>query len=146
MNLPPRISWCLFLYIKLSLVTTLVCCSTTVAQDSPVSEKWQRDSWNGIVGPNVSNLTESPFFYQAPSSTGLVDSSYSLLGDNYGARTRGYITPTTTGIYTFWVAGAQETQWFVSPNTSKWDARSTVSLPGSKSETPAVTAAPSIPA
>ena len=134
------------MYIKLSLVTTLVCCSTTVAQDSPVSEKWQRDSWNGIVGPNVSNLTESPFFYQAPSSTGLVDSSYSLLGDNYGARTRGYITPTTTGIYTFWVAGAQETQWFVSPNTSKWDARSTVSLPGSKSETPAVTAAPSIPA
>lgn len=110
----------------------MVCCSTTVAQDSPVSEKWQRETWNGIVGSNVNNLTESPFFYQAPGSRVLVDSSYSLLGDNLGARTRGYITPTTTGIYTFWVAGAQETQWFFSPNTSKWDARK---LSGSLSAT-----------
>ena len=108
---------------NLSLVTILVCCSAAVAQNAPVSGKWQREFWNGIAGSNVSNLTESPFFYQGSSSTGLVDSSYSLLGDNYGARTRGYITPTTTGIYTFWVAGAHETQWFVSPNTSKWDAR-----------------------
>ncbi len=123
MNLPPRTSRRLALCFYLSLVVTLAYCSVAFAQNAPVSGKWQRQSWNGIAGSNVANLTESPFFYQAPSSTALVDSSYSLLGDNYGARTRGYITPTTTGIYTFWVAGNHETQWFVSSNTSKWDAR-----------------------
>ncbi|MES2982793.1 MAG: discoidin domain-containing protein [Verrucomicrobiota bacterium] len=123
MNLPPRTSRCLFLWSNLSVVAALACCSVALAQNTSVSGKWQRQSWNGITGSNVAHLTESPFFYQAPSSTLLVDSSYSLSGDHYGARTRGYITPTTTGVYTFWVAGNHEAQWFVSPNASKWDAR-----------------------
>ncbi len=123
MNLPPRTSWCLSLCFNLSLVATLAYCSAAVAQNAPVSGKWQRQSWNGIAGSNVVNLTQSPSFYQIPSSTALVDSSYSSQDNNYGARTRGYITPSTTGVYTFWVAGNYEAQWFVSPNTSKWDAR-----------------------
>lgn len=123
MNLPCSTPACLSFRFNLSLFAILACCSAAVAQNAPVSGKWQQQSWDGIAGSKVADLTESPLFYQAPSSTGLVDSSYSLSGANSASRTRGYITPTTTGIYTFWVAGNHEAQWFVSPNDSKWDAR-----------------------
>ncbi len=97
--------------------------STAAAQTAPTAGKWQRQMWNGLGGRYVSDLTDSPRIYQAPNSTALTDSSYSLVGTYFGVRSRGYITPTTTGYYTFWVAGDDEVQWFMSPNTSSWDAR-----------------------
>ncbi len=78
--------------------------------------------WNGIGGTSVANLTDSPDFYQTPDSTALVGSAFTSFGDNYGARTRGYITPAVSGLYTFWVSGDDETQLFFSSSASKWAA------------------------
>jgi F5/8 type C domain/PA14 domain len=97
--------------------------SAASAQTTPTTGKWQRQLWNGVGGRYVSDLTDSSRFYQAPNSTVLTDSSYSLTGTYFGARSRGYITPTTSGFYTFWVAGDDEVQWLMSSNASNWDAR-----------------------
>jgi PA14 domain len=79
--------------------------------------------WSDISGASLTDLTDSLRFTQSPNTTTVVNSSYSSMGDHYGARTRGYITPVTTGLYTFWVAGDDQTQWSMSPNASKWDAK-----------------------
>ena len=104
-----------------SLAATLS--SLAYSQSPSTAGKWQRQVWNGIAGGSVSALTSSPAFYQAPSSSVLTNSYYTSLGDNYGARTRGYITPTVSGIYTFWISGDDETQLFLSPTSSKWASR-----------------------
>ena len=105
------------------LASLFAFCPAAFSQTAPVHGKWQRQIWNGIGGTCVSDLTSSPRFNQAPNSQTLTDYSYTQLGKNYyGARSRGYITPTATGLYTFWVAGDDEAQWFVSSTTSRSDA------------------------
>ena len=93
-----------------------------ICQTLPTAGKWQRQQWSGITGGRVSALTSSPAFYLAPGSTTLSDSAYSYLGDNYGARTRGYITPAVTGLYTFWVCGDDEAQLYLAADGMKWSA------------------------
>jgi PA14 domain len=107
----------------LILATILACGTAATAQNVAVSGKWQQQIWSSLSGAGLTDLTDSPCFNQPPNTTTLVASSYVSRGDNYGARTRGYITPVTTGLYTFWVAGDDQTQWSMSPNASKWDAK-----------------------
>nr|WP_309118661.1 fibronectin type III domain-containing protein [Paenibacillus sp.] len=73
-----------------------------------------REYWTGIGGSGVSSIPLG----SAPTGT---DTLTSLQGptnwnDNYGTRIRGYITPATSGSYTFYISGDDESQFWLSAN------------------------------
>lgn len=73
-----------------------------------------RDVWNNITGTAVSAIPVAT----APSTTGTITSleGPTNIADNYGARIRGYITAPTTGSYTFWIAGDDDCELYLSTN------------------------------
>ena len=62
-----------------------------------------REVWTNIPGVLVSSIPVDTLF----NSTGTLSSfdEPQNWADNYGTRLRGYITPTTSGTYYFWIAG-----------------------------------------
>ncbi len=79
-----------------------------------------REYWTGISGTAISNLTSSTNYPNSPSGS---EQLTSLEGptnwaDNYGTRIRGYIHPTTSGSYTFWVAGDDNTDFYLSSDAN----------------------------
>ena len=71
-----------------------------------------REVWTGISGTSLSNIPLG----MAPSIT---DTLPSLEGptnwaDNYGTRVRGYLTAPATGNYTFWIAGDDNCELWIS--------------------------------
>jgi hypothetical protein len=115
-------------FCTITVLTSLLAAPVAIAQGGNVAGKWQQQRFSGLPGSSLAHLTESPAFYSTPTTTSLVNSSYTSLGDNYGARTRGYITPATTGLYTFWVSGDDAVSFSLSAGLSKWDARNIASL------------------
>jgi hypothetical protein len=61
---------------------------------------------------NTNNLQNGATFSQ---NLTLFEAPTNIL-DNYGVRIRGYICPPTTGNYTFWVAGDDNSELWISPN------------------------------
>lgn len=115
-------------FCTITVLTSLLAAPIAFAQGGTVAGKWQQQRFSALPGSSLDHLTESPAFYALPTTTALVNSSYTSLGDNYGARTRGYITPATTGLYTFWVSGDDAVSFSLSAGLSKWDARNIASL------------------
>ncbi|HLP38142.1 T9SS type A sorting domain-containing protein [Lacibacter sp.] len=75
-----------------------------------------REYWTGINGSTISSLTTNVIYPNNP--TGSVQLT-SLEGptnwaNNYGTRIRGYVHPATSGSYTFWVAGNDNTELYLS--------------------------------
>jgi uncharacterized delta-60 repeat protein len=66
-----------------------------------------REYWTGIVGRSVATLIRSPAYPLFPSGTSLEPEFSAPVdwADSYGTRMRGYVYPPLTGDYTFWVAG-----------------------------------------
>jgi Putative Ig domain/PA14 domain len=64
------------------------------------------ERWNGLSGATVSSLTGNANYPNSPASRYyLTNFEFTTLNaDGYGTRVRGYITPPTTGSYTFWIA------------------------------------------
>ncbi|NBC68376.1 hypothetical protein GT003_05125 [Paenibacillus sacheonensis] len=90
--------------------------SVTTSAASGGSGSVTREYWTGVSGTSVSTIPTGT----TPSGT---DTLTSLEGptnwaDNYGDRIRGYITPTTSGSYTFYIAGDDESQFYLSTNNS----------------------------
>jgi F5/8 type C domain/PA14 domain len=112
----------------IAMFASLISSPMAFAQGGNVAGKWQQQRFTGLTGSSLASLTESSAFYSAPTTASLVNSSYSALGDNYGARTRGYITPVTSGLYTFWVSGDDAAALSLSADLSKWNAQSIGSL------------------
>jgi hypothetical protein len=79
-----------------------------------------RSVWNNLSGEAVSNLTSSSNYPNSPSSTGTINSFDSPIntGDQYGTRIYGYIRPTTSGNYTFWIAGDDQNQLYLSTTSN----------------------------
>jgi hypothetical protein len=73
-----------------------------------------REVWTGISGATVAaipvgaapNLTDALPSFEAPIDW----------ADNYGTRLRGYITPTVSGLYTFWIASDDHSELYLSPD------------------------------
>jgi hypothetical protein len=63
--------------------------------------------WTGITGTALSALTSNPAYPRTPTTVSTLPAfeAPQNAGDNYGQRLRAYITPPTTGDYTFWIAG-----------------------------------------
>ncbi len=76
----------------------------------------RRELWTNISGTSISgiplsqspSLTSQPTLFEAPSNR----------GDNYGTRMRGYVHPPVTGYYTFWIAGDDNTELWLSASNS----------------------------
>jgi|GEM_PF-3494458 len=76
--------------------------------------------WNNIGGSNITDLTSNASYPNSPSETGVLTSfdGPDNYGDNYGTRVFGYITPTTTGNYSFNLTGDDYCQLYLSTNAS----------------------------
>ncbi|UOQ77186.1 PA14 domain-containing protein [Hymenobacter sp. 5516J-16] len=71
-----------------------------------------REQWNNVGGSAVADIPVQT----APASTSQLTQFESSrnLGDNYGARIRGYLCPPQTGAYTFWLAGDDNCELWLS--------------------------------
>ncbi len=79
-----------------------------------------RETWTGVAGSAVESLTSHPAYPDSPSER---DCLANLEGptnwtDSYGTRIRGYLHPPAAGTYTFYIAGDNESQlWLSSDGT-----------------------------
>lgn len=95
-----------------------------------------QELWLNVPGYRVAELTSSPRFLQQPDFRSLAPSAqtFSQPYNSFGSRLRGYLTAPTTGSYTFWVLGDDETELWLSSSDSKFDrqllARPTLNTSG----------------
>jgi PKD repeat protein len=70
------------------------------------------EKYDAIGGYSVSNLTNSANYPENPSSDAQLTSFETAtdVGDNYGVKVSGYICASTSGYYTFWIAGDDHVQ------------------------------------
>ena len=91
--------------------------------DAPVAGIILAEKWTSLSGGKIANLTDSVRFPLQPSERLLLDTVEipQNHGDNYGFRIRGYLLPPLTGDYLFWIAGDDETSFWLSPTESPFD-------------------------
>ena len=75
-----------------------------------------RELWTGIFGNAVSAIPVATTPASTSSITSLEGPANS--GDNYGARIRAFVTPATTGSYTFYIAGDDNAELWLSTDDS----------------------------
>ncbi len=69
-----------------------------------------RESWSGVYA----NLASIPTGTAPTGTSNLTSLAGTNLGDDYGARIRGYITAPTTGNYYFWIAASNLAELWIS--------------------------------
>ncbi|MBA2250979.1 MAG: T9SS type A sorting domain-containing protein, partial [Chitinophagaceae bacterium] len=87
-----------------------------------------REEWDNVSGEQVSAIpvnttptsTSQLTLFEAPSN----------IGDNYGARIRGYLCPPQTGNYTFWIAGDNGAELWLSTDDNPANKVLIASAPG----------------
>jgi hypothetical protein len=86
-----------------------------------------REFWKGISGHILSNLTGHPNFPNSPSGTSQVTNLEVPVdfGDDYGTRLRGYVHPPQTGLYTFWITGDDQYEFWLSTDDTPANKRKT---------------------
>jgi hypothetical protein len=79
-----------------------------------------REVWTGVSGSTVSNLTSNANYPNNPTGRELSKSFEGPTGwsDTYGTRIRGYLHPTTSGSYTFWIASDDNSELWLSTTSS----------------------------
>ena len=90
------------------------------------------ERWTGISGAGVSNLTSNAAFPDSPSFTTHYTSLEGPinLAENYGTRFRGYLYPPATGSYTFWIAGDDNCELWLSTDGTPANAALIAHVPG----------------
>ncbi len=75
-----------------------------------------RDIWNNVNGSSVKSIPLT----KAPSATSTLTrfEAPTNIANNYGQRIRGYITAPTTGSYTFWIAGDDNVELYLSTDAN----------------------------
>ena len=79
-----------------------------------------RETWAGIAGGTIASLTSAPAYPASPSTVGTIGSGAapSDVGDAYGSRLRGFLTPPTSGDYRFAIAGDDAAELWLSADGS----------------------------
>ena len=79
-----------------------------------------REWWTGISGGAVSDLTSNANYPNNPTGRQQISifEAPANWAENYGTRIRGYLYPPTTGSYTFWIAGDDNCQLWLSTDGS----------------------------
>ncbi len=97
-----------------------------------VSKKivWQK--WLNLGGTAVTALTGSADYPNKPTEVELVDSFTSAVdwADNYGQRLYGWLTPAQSGDYSFWIAGDDEQQLWLSTDADPANVVRIANVPG----------------
>ncbi len=80
------------------------------------------ETWNNIVGASVEDLAFSPRFTGVPDKSEFIFTAATPANraDSFGSRVRGYVIAPATGIYTFYVAGDDSCQLFLSTSDSQF--------------------------
>jgi len=91
-------------------------CQSTQSFTVTVTGSILREYWTGISGTTINSLTSNTNYPNSPTGSGQLTSleGPTNWADNYGTRIRGYIHPTVSGSYTFWVAGDDNTDLYLS--------------------------------
>jgi hypothetical protein len=91
-----------------------------------------RSAWIGIAGESLSALKSNGNYPNNPTLTSTVSSfaGPSNAGDNYGSRISGYIRPQTSGSYTFWIAGDDNCELYLSTDQNASNKTMIASLSG----------------
>jgi len=78
------------------------------------------ERWQGISGDELVSLTSNAAYPNDPTDSLSITSfnGPQNIGNNYGTRVRGYISPAQTGTYTFNITGDDECELYLSSNTS----------------------------
>ncbi|WP_372966662.1 PA14 domain-containing protein [Marinobacter sp.] len=83
-----------------------------------VSKPGQVDAWyfDSITGNNVQSLLDAPKYPDSPDEIATLSElrQAASRGNNYGTLIQGFIAPPTTGEYTFYISGDDETQLWLS--------------------------------
>ena len=90
----------------------------------------QQEVWNNIGGGTaVSDLTGNARYPKRPDTLRPLTTfdSGQNYGDNYGSRTRAYLTPTTSGSYTFFIASDDASQLLFGANPASASGIASVS-------------------
>jgi Immunoglobulin domain/PA14 domain len=90
------------------------------------------ERWDNINGTLVSDLTSNANYPNNPNSRTYVG-IYEIptnSGDAYGTRTRGYVIPPTSGNYTFWVSGDDNTELWLGTNDNPSTIQRIAHVPG----------------
>ena len=91
----------------------------------------RREVWLGIPGNKLADLTNDPRFPYSPDAVSHVTfaESPASLGDNYGARLRGFLLPPVTGDYVFYLASDDEGGLFLSTDETPGNLQSVAAEP-----------------
>ncbi len=116
--------------IKLDTVEAGEVWSFTTADG--ITNKILYEVWESIGGDNLSALTGHADYPNNPTTSEYVDSFQSPVdwADNYGQRLMGWLKPPQTGDYTFWIAGDNEQQLWLSSDGSPTNALQIANVPG----------------
>jgi len=90
-----------------------------------------REVWMNLPGATVSDLLNSANYPAAPVIR-LVDPEFRAPADwrdTYGVRMRGYLTPTASGDYTFWISGDDNCELWLSPDGTPENRRRIAQVP-----------------
>ena len=109
---------------------------TAALPESSVRGEVQIYYWENITGTAIGSLTGSAAFPDEPDETVTVSElrGVSNRGENYGSLIRGYIHPPIDGVYTFFVSGDDETEFWLSSSSDPELAERIATVPGWTSE------------
>ncbi len=84
-----------------------------------------REYWNNLQGATIASLTSSAAYPNSPTGSQelTILQGPTNIGDNYGARIRGYVHPPITGSYTFWFASDDAGDLLLSTDDTPANAR-----------------------
>jgi len=88
--------------------------------------------WDNISGTAIASVTGSSVFPDQPDETIIVSELRGIggRGENYGSLVRGYIHPPVSGVYTFFVSGDDETEFWLSNSAAPEQADIIAEVPG----------------
>ncbi len=91
-----------------------------------------REWWTEIGGNAISDLTSSPDYPDNPTGSDEPTSFEAPTdwADNYGTRISGYLHPTDSGDYTFWIASDDNGELWLSTNDNPANASLIANVPG----------------
>jgi len=92
----------------------------------------QRQVWEDIDGNEILDLTSHPNFPAKPTRVDTLTSFDAPVnwGSRYGTRIHGYLRPTRTGKYTFWIAGDDSCELRLSSDDSPANKKTIARVPG----------------
>lgn len=91
-----------------------------------------REYWSNVSGSTIASLTGNSRYPASPTGSSQLQRFElpSNIGDNYGTRVRGYVHPPTSGYYTFWLSGDDDSQLLLSGDETPANARRIASVTG----------------